>query len=57
MRVCITACRDFMSLHAIMHSLVACGKDSKGVYVGDLLAMTLDWDRVMILRVAEGESG
>ena len=46
-----------MSLHAIMHSLVACGKDSKGVYVEDLLAMTLDWDRVMILRVAEGESG
>ena len=46
-----------MYFHAIMHSLVACGKDSNRVYVGDLLAMTLDRDRVMILRVAEGKSG
>ena len=46
-----------MSLHAIMRSLVGCGKDSKGVYVGGLLAMVLDRDLVMILRVAEGESG
>ena len=45
-----------MSLHAIMHSLVAYGKDSNKVYAGDLLAMVLDQDRVMILRVAEGGS-
>ena len=56
-RVCIITCRAFMSLHAIIHSLVASGKDSNGVYLGDLLAMVLAHDRVTTLRDVEGGSG